>query len=210
MLRHAVLQMLGQSVPVDLAVYAAADAMQTISDLAGRFHEQGQWFYRQVGENLDVHANTITLLNAVERESLRVGREFDVYAKIDDDDIYLARYIEDAVAHMRTGVDVSSCPAARVINDGIQPGMKNLGPFCAEDEARFAMPPTLVYNRRALEVLRNGDTRLDSASMNRISDLVWRHWWLDAGINAGIRESDQFWYHIHGRNISTASWYQGR
>lgn len=85
----------------------------------------------------------------------------------------------------------------------------DLAVYAAEDEARFAMPPTLVYTRRALDVLRNGQTHLDSVSMNRMSDLVWRHWWLDAGINAAIRQSDQFWYHIHGRNISTARMYQG-
>jgi hypothetical protein len=210
MLRHAVLQMLSQTVPVDVAVFAAGDSIQAITDLPALFRARDSRLITMTGENVSVHANSMRILEFAEQEGRRTGREYRIFAKIDDDDLYFARYIEDAAAHMKTGVNVSSCAAARVINNGTQAGIANLGSFSALDEARFGMPPTFVFDARALRVVRDRAKRAESTYLNAPAcDRYWREWWLEDGMEARLRDSDQFWYHVHGGNMSTGHFYQG-
>lgn len=209
MLRHVVLQLLKQSYSLDIAIYDCSGSSGAIADLLVSESMGSRHIYLLKGENTDLHHNFIKIAEHAIREGRTCGQEYDLFFKIDDDDIYFSEYVSDAVDHIReSGVDISTCAADRYLNRDICQSIKNLGSFSEEDDVSFAMPPTMVFNQRALQVLfqRSPDYPIDAVSWG--SDRIWRQWWLEAGLKAEIRLSNQFWYHIHGGNVSTGHFFK--
>lgn len=128
--------------------------------------------------------------------------EYDLFIKIDDDDIYKRDYVGRCVDfHRRTKCDVSSTAATCQINGHrlLSGNYQNLG--ANPPGTSFCMPQSFAFNRAALEAITN--VGLDACS--DWEDKAWRSAWVEQGLIHKVRaDESEFVWHIHGRNISVA------
>jgi len=127
--------------------------------------------------------------------------DFDLFIKIDDDDIYKSDYVENVVqCFNKTKADVSSSFINEQLNGHTiyRGSYDNLGN--KPEHLDFHMPMTLAFNRKALELI------IDLTDLYHYEDMMWRDEWTKAGLihATALNQKSVIWY-IHGANISTAS-----
>lgn len=123
--------------------------------------------------------------------------EFDIFVKIDDDEIYKRDYIKTIVDNFENVDVVSSKMKYQLNGSKIFIGdYNNLGGN--PHNCDFKIPSTFAFNLRALNLIKN---------LNKyygFEDNMWRHTWCG---NTKIKEIDNseniIWY-IHGKNTSTS------
>jgi len=150
-------------------------------------------------QNAHQHLNHIrAITNIPDYES------YDIFVKVDDDDIYKAHYLENIVATFLSdpSVDITSSIVHYQLNGhtlinglGISLGGNPPG-------SSYHMPPTFAFNRRTLGVtlaIKGWDKK------NQSHDLTWRRAWTAAGLrHVAVSNEAEFIWHIHGKNISTS------
>lgn len=153
--------------------------------------------------NLNSHQqiNHINAIKAVDYESFLSYKDFDLFIKIDDDDIYKKEYVRTIVEYFNTHeVDIVSSKISTQLNG------HNIHKEVYEDlganpeGTNYAMPMTFAFNRKALDIILPID-RYDN-----YEDKLWRDDWTKAELIHEVIENDNnvIWY-IHGANISTSS-----
>lgn len=145
---------------------------------------------------------------------LSKGRnKYNLFIKIDDDDIYSPTYLEQAVAIFKEKqVDVLSFALNKIINnnnvlfghyDAIGVWQPDL-----DSDIKFGMPCTYIFNQSALNIL----TKLSSDDVNKIhvfEDPAWRTAWRKAGLKSCvISDWELATYHVHGKNTSSKYMYK--
>jgi hypothetical protein len=127
--------------------------------------------------------------------------DYELFVKVDDDDLYKSRYVENIVSFFKEkSPDITSSAIKFQINNGkmYEGPYNNLGGNPGESE--YKMPMTFAFNKKALDVILNLE------ESNQFEDLLWRDAWTSAGlVHEPMDNSDQVIWNIHGKNISTHS-----
>jgi hypothetical protein len=132
---------------------------------------------------------------------------YDLFLKIDDDDVYRRDYIQAVAAnYLEYRWDFSGTHAHGII-DGekwrTNKGCSHLGMEPRDIELGVAemMPSSYAFTRKALDAIR-----MIPASIDRNEDILWRRSLTEnEQIKKHVRESSGMAYHLHGRNVSTST-----
>lgn len=145
-------------------------------------------------KNLHQHYNHINAILGVENYE-----DFDIFIKIDDDDIYKKNYVLNIVDFFNNNdVDMVSSKLKYQLNgDLIFVGdYHNLG--ANPKNCDFKMPFTFAFNKKSLELIKN---------LNYIygfEDNMWRDSWCDKVKIMEIDNTENVIWNIHGKNTSTS------
>jgi cellulose synthase/poly-beta-1,6-N-acetylglucosamine synthase-like glycosyltransferase len=162
--------------------YVVYDDLQT---------EKNMFSYSQ---NKHQHFNHLTAItNVPDYES------YDIFVKIDDDDIYKKDYIKTIVEFFdQNNVDVVSSKMKYQLNGNLVK-VGDYGSLGGNPKnCDFKIPATFAFNLKALKLIQN---------VNKIygfEDNMWRDIWCDNCNILEIDNSENIVWHIHGKNISTA------
>ncbi len=145
-------------------------------------------------QNLHQHDNHLNTIFSVEN-----WEEFDIFVKIDDDDIYKKDYIKTIVDYFDNNeVDVVSSVMGYQINGRfIRKGSyNNLG--ANPEKCDFKMPATFAFNKKALEMISN------LKKVYGFEDNMWRDVWCENCIVGEVNNRENVIWHIHGKNTTTS------
>jgi hypothetical protein len=145
--------------------------------------------------NRHQHYNYTNAIKSVDYDS------YDLFVKIDDDDIYKKNYVQTIVDFFNKNgdVDVVSSKIKFQLNGSIfrSVNANNLGGNPVNCD--FKMPPTFAFNKKAL------NTILELNSIYKFEDHMWRDAWCAKCNISVIDNADNIVWHIHGKNISTSN-----
>lgn len=146
-------------------------------------------------ENKHQHFNYINSIISVDFNN------YDLFVKIDDDDIYKKEYVKTIVDFFvnHPDVDVISSKIKYQLNGSILRWVdaNNLGGN--PELCDFKMPPTFAFNKKGLNQV------LESKSIYGFEDHMWRDVWCKNCKIAEINNQDNIIWHIHGQNVSTGN-----
>lgn len=195
MLRQCVLSVKNQSVEdithtINITSENPLDALTLINDLVTD--------YVILTKNSHTHFNNMAAIKAVDDYE-----DYDVFIKMDDDDIYKADYVKNIVTFFEThpDVDIVSSEIQFQLNgtDVYLANAKNLG---GNTDVEYRMPMTFAFNKKALDAIIN----LEEKDMFGGDDMVWRIIWRAHKLkHAVVDNAEEIIWHIHGKNDSTAS-----
>lgn len=136
--------------------------------------------------------------------------DFDLFVKIDDDDIYHKDYIEKSVNNIQKyNADIISYKITTQINaHKIQSGIFDTsGPDTWKNDEiesiKFGMPFTYVFNKKALKIILDASTHT-IYNIHPFEDPGWRTLWRKNKLKSKVIRSNIAVYNIHGKNISCA------
>lgn len=145
-------------------------------------------------KNSHQHYNFIRAITSVDYNN------YDIFVKIDDDDIYKADYVKTIVEYfnMNQTADVVSSKIKYQLNGTIlrEVNANHLGGN--PENCDFKMPPTFAFNKNGLKHILSLD------KIYKYEDHMWRDIWCK---NCSLHEIDNcnnIIWHIHGKNISTS------
>lgn len=146
-------------------------------------------------QNVHQHPNHISAIKSVDYNN------YDLFVKIDDDDIYKKEYINTIVEYFKNNptIDVVSSKISKQLNGSILRivNANNLGGN--PESCDFKMPPTFAFNKKAADCIVN------LTNIYGFEDHMWRDAWC-ANCNIGeINNQDNIIWNIHGQNISTSN-----
>jgi Coenzyme PQQ synthesis protein D (PqqD) len=203
-LRHCILQMRSQSYTVDHAVYVNG------ADNPGELYDDllGENVFLRFGPSMYQHDNHVRAIETAPYE------RYDLFCKIDDDDVYRLNYIEEIVADFsRDQWDYSATHSDGRINGSRWLADQRLNGFGLSDIDRSlgikeAMPPTVVFSRRGIECVRQLGPISPETEWNMQGnwDAIWIRTLARLGLRQSVRAQSNFIYHIHGANLTTGSW----
>jgi len=211
MLRHCIMQMQRQSYPVDHVIYVNSPEEQTgshttlnygtlLNDLCCNTEFSTTIAYGPSGTYHQNYLNAIRLAN--------VG-DYDLFLKVDDDDVYLKDYVLGVVKDFKQyRWDFSGSFSQGHLNGyRWKPAvmLRGLGLDAegADTGIPNTMPPTTALSRKALREL------LAIKDNGNFEDIQWRrHLAQIPGIVMRTRDERNFIYNIHGGNASTGSWHK--
>lgn len=128
---------------------------------------------------------------------------YDIFIKMDDDDIHKSRYVENIVRLFETtNVDVVSSKIDVQLNgyDLHYGPYDNLGGN--PNNSTYHMPMTFAFNKRGLDCIIN----LTESDVCGHDDMMWRVAWENNGLNHyPVNNNNQIIWNIHGGNASV--WY---
>ena len=211
MLRHCIMQLQRQSHPIDHVIYVNSPEGQ--SPDCTTFHYEAllddvrngapRTVRIKYGESKTPHENNITVLRMIDID------DYDLFLKIDDDDIYFQSYVEDVVDDFAVNRwDYSGTCSQGLLNGHRWYPKKNqrdLG--LAQEDIDLGipriMPPSAAFSRKAIRAI------LDAPGTDVIEDIHWRRILARTpGLIMAVRNDRNFVYNIHGGNMSTGSWLQ--
>lgn len=148
-----------------------------------------------INENKHQHFNYTNSIISVDFDN------YDLFVKIDDDDIYKKDYVKTIVEFFQNNpsVDVVSSKIKYQLNGAILRWINapNLGGN--PEGCDFNMPPTFAFNKKGLKCV------LESESIYGFEDHMWRDAWCKNCNIAEIDNRENIIWHIHGKNISTSN-----
>lgn len=142
------------------------------------------------------HTNSLSAI-------LQSQQLYDIYIKIDDDDIHKKDYVKTIVEYFETHkCDILSSEIGYQLNNYyLSTGnYKSLGGHFPNN--KFLMPQTFAFNYKAFQVLPNiKDNGL-------VDDLLWRDAWSKNGFkDENVDNSRNIIWHIHGKNATVGNWF---
>jgi hypothetical protein len=145
-------------------------------------------------ENLHQHYNHLNAIMGIENYE-----DFDIFVKIDDDDIYKKNYIQNIVNFFNNNdVDMISSKIKYQLNGHsiIVGNYDNLGGN--PKNCDFKMPFTFAFNKNALNLIKN------LTNIFGFEDSMWRESWCNKIKIMEIDNTDNVIWNIHGKNTSTS------
>ena len=211
MLRHCIRQLQRQSYPIDHAIYVNSpeedlrpqttlyyDAL--LDDL--RNHAAGKILI-EYGKSKSYHENYSHALKMIDID------DYDLFLKIDDDDIYFSSYVKDIVDDFVVNRwDHSGAYSCGLLNghrwhpEKIQ---KDLGLGQADLDLNIpgSMSSSSAFSRKAIRII------LEMQGSDNFEDIQWRRILAQTpNVVMAIRDDSNFVYNIHGGNVSTGTWLQ--
>ena len=148
-----------------------------------------------------IHFNNMAAI-----KSIRGFDKYDVYIKMDDDDIYKAQYVENIIKKFQEDptIDIVSSKIVYQLKGhklykGDEP-YDNLGGNPGNSD--YHMPMTFAFNNKAFKIINN----LEEKDVLQHDDMMWRMHWEAHGLkHATVDNSEDIIWHVHGKNNSTAS-----
>jgi hypothetical protein len=125
---------------------------------------------------------------------------YDIFVKIDDDDIYKKDYVKKIVEYFKNNdVDVLSSKMKYQLNGELirRGDYNNLG--ANPKNCDFKMPPTFSFNRKAFDLIKNINHQYG------FEDNMWRDMWCGKCNIDVFDNTDNVIWNIHGKNVSTSS-----
>jgi hypothetical protein len=131
---------------------------------------------------------------------------YDVYIKMDDDDIYKSEYVENIVNHFKDhpDTDIVSTKISTQLNgyDLYKGSYDNLGGN--PNNSTYHMPMTFAFNNRAFKHIID----LGIRDVNGHDDMMWRTAWEKHNlVHRAVQNDDEIIWHIHGKNSSIPNFY---
>lgn len=153
----------------------------------------------RTGVNDRIHLNNMFAIGHVPNYY-----EYDVFIKMDDDDVYKKDYVKNIVEMFQANpdVDIVSTRINHQLN-GIQMVSGNYDNLGGNpNNSTYHMPMTFAFNKKAFDCIAN----IPPNEVGANDDLLWRYKWEDAGLkHMAVDNQEQVVWHIHGKNISTSS-----
>jgi hypothetical protein len=151
-----------------------------------------------ITENSYTHFNNMAAIKAVDDYE-----SYDLFIKMDDDDVYKQNYVYNIMSFFTNNpdVDIVSSEVKLQLNgtDVYLANAKNLG---GNGKVDYKMPMTFAFNKKALDAIIN----LEEKHLVGGDDMTWRMIWDAHGLkHAPVDNSEEIIWHIHGKNVSTAS-----
>jgi hypothetical protein len=129
---------------------------------------------------------------------------YDIYIKMDDDDIYKKDYVKTIVEYFETHeCDILSSEIGSQLNNYFlsKGNYRSLGGDFPDNN--FLMPQTYAFSHKAYKGL------LHIEDNRNFEDLQWRAAWTSCGLkDDNVDNSNNIIWHIHGKNISVADWFR--
>lgn len=129
---------------------------------------------------------------------------YDLYIKMDDDDIYKRDYVKTIVEYFETHeCDVLSSHISSQLNNYFlsKGNYRSLGGHYPNNN--YLMPMTYAFSHKAYETL------LDVKDNNNHDDLQLRDAWSKCGLkDHNVDNSNNIIWHIHGKNASVGEWFR--
>lgn len=151
--------------------------------------------------NSHTHFNNMTAI-----KSIAGFDKYDIYIKMDDDDIYKSGYVENIVNKFQedSTIDIVSSKIQYQLNGyKMNKGEKlfdNLGGN--PSNSNYHMPMTFAFNKKALDAIIN----LEEKDMYGFDDMIWRIIWKAYELkHAVVDNTEEVIWHIHGKNASTGN-----
>lgn len=205
MLRHCIMQMRRQTYPVDHAIYVNSDvpdeAESTSVDYDRLIRDAGDDGSGRLrvgyGPSHSMHRNHVEALQLADLDA------YDLFLKVDDDDIYFRSYAEGVVKDFAAARwDFSGTHSQGWINGRrwIDTILVDLGQSQTDRDLGVLqiMPPTTAFSRRAIDLV------LSISDRSGMDDIIWRRALAEApNMVMAIRNESNFVYNIHGGNVST-------
>lgn len=145
---------------------------------------------------------------------IEAGRDkYNVFIKIDDDDIYKTNYIKNVLTlYKKHKKDILSCSLKYTINgkEILQGVFDSIGQWEGDQNSdiKFGMPCTYVMNQSAVNVLLKMTPQY-VRSIHMFEDPAWRTEWRKAGLKSVvIKNFEDAVYNIHGKNTSSSYLYK--
>lgn len=211
MLRHAILQMMVQSYPVDLVIYINSDEINEndyttnyqdlISDL---IDTADQKIRAKFGQSSHQHLNYLQALSLANLE------DYDLFLKIDDDDVYRRSYVEDIVkSYEKNHWDLSGEHSVGTIN-GLywkpRHTLKNMG--SEPHQICCGMAASWAFSRAAIKTIANLEY-----NPSWFEDRLWKHHLEsspDFKLHCRGDAPKNYRYNVHGENTSSSTWLEKR
>ncbi len=150
--------------------------------------------------NNHTHFNNMTAI-----KQLKTHEDYDLFIKMDDDDIYKADYVQTIVDAFKADptIDIVSSKISHQLNGNKlmynSERYDNLGGN--PGESTYHMPMTFAFNKKAFNVIKN----LTHADIIGHDDMMWRIQWEAHGLkHVAVQNDDNVIWHVHGKNVSTA------
>jgi hypothetical protein len=211
MLRHCIMQMQRQSYPVDHVIYVNSAEEQTGSHTSLNYGPLLEDVCRNTGGRTRIAYGPSGTYHQNHCKAIGLAQidDYDLFLKVDDDDIYLKDYVVGVVRDFEQYLwDYSGGSSQGHLNGyRWKPDVILTGLGLGEGEAKMGipevMPPTLAFSRRAIREL------LAIKDDGNFEDIQWRHHLAQVpGILMTTRDERNFIYHIHRGNASTRSWHK--
>jgi hypothetical protein len=211
MLRHCIMQLQRQSYPIDHAIYVNSleeeSASRTSLHYGALLHDlcndTSSKILIKYGKSKTPHENYASALKMINID------DYDLFLKIDDDDIYFRSYVKDIVDDfVANRWDHSGSYSCGLLNgyrwypEKIQ---KNLGFGQVDLDLNLpeSMPSSSAFSRKAIRII------LEVQETKNFEDIQWRRILAQTpNIVMALRNDRNFVYNIHGGNVSTATWLQ--
>jgi len=209
MLRHCIMQMQRQTRPIDHAIYINSPDIQTPNGLSLRYGillddlraDAAGRIKIGYGPSLTSHGNYLSAIRLANVE------DYDLFLKVDDDDVYLRDYAESVARDfMRRKWDYSgaaSCGLLKGHRWKPKTMLRHIG-LAQEDYdlgVPEVMPSSTAFSRRAIRAV------LELPDKQDFEDVLWRrHLAKTPGMVLSTRKDKSFIYNFHGENVSMGSW----
>lgn len=147
-------------------------------------------------QNNHTHANAMNAIMAVPDYL-----DYDIFIKMDDDDIYKKEYVETIVdCFNETGCDTCTSKINTQLN-GISVHVNSYNNLGNSQETEiYKMPMTYSFNKKALELI------CKLSPYMAYDDMMWRDTWVKANLkHIQVNNDDNVIWHVHGKNVSTAN-----
>lgn len=133
--------------------------------------------------------------------------DYDIFMKMDDDDIYKSGYVENVVKHFISNpdTDIISSRISTQLNgyDLYKGNYDNLGGN--PGNSTYHMPITFAFNKSSLDAIIN----LTEKDVNGHDDMMWRTAWKRNGFkHVPIKNDDEIIWNVHGKNASVPNFYR--
>ena len=138
-----------------------------------------------------------------EKERYKNYEDYDLFIKMDDDDIYKSNYVQNIVTFFENNpeVDVVSSEIKLQLN-GTDVYLANAKDLGGNTDVEYRMPMTYAFNKKALDAIIN----LEEKDLYGFDDMTWRIIWKAHGLkHAAVDNAEEIIWHIHGKNVSTGS-----
>lgn len=202
MLRQCILNVKNQTYKnIFHAINLASDPddWQNILPLVNDIYSHRKMHFIHAG-NSHTHFNNMLAIR-----SLGNYNTYDVFIKMDDDDIYKSGYVENIVNKFKEDptIDIVSSQIKYQLNGHrVYKGEElfdNLGGN--PGKSTYHMPMTFAFNRKALDVIKD----LEQKDVFGHDDMMWRMHWEAHGLkHATVDNTEEVIWHIHGKNVSTS------
>ena len=204
-LRHCLYQIQAQTFPNTHCIYLNSDSFNNDKDSSNLLTvmsdisiNNGYEVLMGYGPSAHQHFNHMAALELVDID------KFDLFLKIDDDDIYLPRYVEDVVNdYLEKKWDFSGSSSQGLLNQHEYEKDKVYQlDYTLFDKTLYSiMPGTLAFSKKAIKLLLHDFSK--KVNLKLFEDEQWISFLSEKDdIIYSIRSKSNYIYNIHDKNIS--------